>query len=440
MNQFYLNHSNSLNGVLEVQGDKSITQRILILGSLAIGTTKIKGISYSEDANNLIKNLKLLGVKIIKQKTSAIVRGVGIGGLSPTTKKLYMGNSGTATRLLLGALCNQDFEAKFVGDKSLSNRNMYELIKPLRQMGAKINCKNNKLPITIKGFNETIPIIYDQKIPSAQIKSAILIASLNSPGLTTIIENIPTRNHTEILLKKIGAKIQIKKIKGKNIIKITGQKELNAKDIVVAGDTSAAAIIGSAALITSQSEIKIKEISINKTRITFFNILKKMNAKIKISNKKKISNEQVADITFKSSNLKGIHLGKETVANMIDEIPIFSVLAAFAKGNSSFSGGNELRNKESDRIKSLYEGLTTCKIKVKKKNDGLQITGNKKVNITRDVKIKTYCDHRIAMAFLVMGLASKKKIIIDNVNCIKTSFPNFVTIMKYIGANFSKKN
>ena len=376
MYQLYSKNSNSLNGVIKVPGDKSISQRILILGSLAIGTTKIKGISYSEDVNNLIKNLKLLGVKIIKKKNLTIVRGVGIGGLSPTTKKLYMGNSGTATRLMLGALCNQDFEVKFKGDKSLSNRNMYELIKLLRQMGAKINCKNNKLPITIKGSNETIQIIYDQKIPSAQIKSAILIASLNSPGLTTIIENIPTRNHTEILLKKIGAKIQIKKIKGKNIIKITGQKELNAKDIVVAGDTSAAAIIGSAALITSQSEIKIKEISINKTRITFFNILKKMNAKIKISDKKIISKEIIGDITFKSSNLKGIHLNKQTVANMIDEIPIFCILASFAKGNSSFAGGKELKNKESKRIKSLYEGLKKCGIKVKKKIEGLMILGN----------------------------------------------------------------
>ncbi len=440
MNQLYSKQSNSLNGVIEVPGDKSISQRILILGSLAIGTTKIKGISYSEDANNLIKNLKLLGVKIIKQKTLAIVRGVGIGGFSSTTKKLYMGNSGTATRLMLGALCNQDFEVKFVGDKSLSNRSMYELIKPLKQMGVKINCKNNKLPITIKGFNETMPIIYDQKIPSAQIKSAILIASLNSPGITTIIENTPTRNHTEILLKEIGAKIQIKKIKEKNIIKISGQKELNAKDIAIAGDTSAAAIVGSAALITPKSKIKIKKVNINKTRITFFNILKKMNAKIKISNKKKISNEQVADITFKSSNLKGIHLGRKIVAEMIDEIPIFSILAACAKGDSSFIGNNELKNKESNRIKSLYEGLLACKIKVIKKMGGLQIVGNGKNNVVVNAKIKTYYDHRIAMVFLVMGLISKKKIIVDDINCIKTSFPNFLTLMKKIGTNFSNKN
>ena len=440
MNQLYSKQSNSLNGVVEVPGDKSISQRILILGSLAIGTTKIKGISYSEDANNLIKSLKSLGVKIIKQKTSAIVKGVGIGGFSSTTKKLYMGNSGTATRLMLGALCNQDFEVKFVGDKSLSNRNMYEVIKPLKQMGVKINCKNNKLPITIKGFNETIPIIYDQKIPSAQIKSAILIASLNSPGTTTIIENTPTRNHTEILLKKIGAKIQIKKIKGKNIIKISGQKELNAEDIIIAGDPSTAAIVGAAALIIPRSKIKIKKVNINKTRITFFNILKKMNAKIKISNIKKKSNEQIADITFKSSNLKGIHLGRKTVAEMIDEIPIFSILAACAKGNSSFIGNNELKNKESNRIKSLYEGLLACKIKVKKKMGGLQIVGNGKNNVVVNAKIKTYYDHRIAMAFLVMGLISKKKIIVDDVNCIKTSFPNFLTLMKKIGANFSKKN
>ena len=214
MNQFYSKNENTLNGVVELPGDKSISQRILILGSMAIGTTRVKGISYSEDVNNLIKNLKSLGVKIIKNKDSVIISGVGIGGLNPT-KKLDMGNSGTATRLMLGTLCNQNFEVKFVGDKSLSKRNMYEVIKLLRQMGAKINSKNNKLPITIKGFNETIPITYNQKIPSAQIKSAILFASLNSPGLTTIIENIPTRNHSELLLKKFGAKIQIKKNKKK---------------------------------------------------------------------------------------------------------------------------------------------------------------------------------------------------------------------------------
>ena len=311
MNQFYSKPCNFLNGTIEVPGDKSISQRILILGSMAIGTTKIMGASYSEDVNNLIKNLKLLGVKIKKKKTSTIISGVGIGGLSAPKKKLNMGNSGTATRLMLGILCNQGFEVKIIGDKSLSNRNMHELIKPLRQMGAKINCKNNKLPIMIKGYNETIPIIYNQKIPSAQIKSAILMASLNSPGLTTIIENIPTRNHTEILLKKLGGNIQIKEFREKKIIKIIGQKELKANNFFIAGDASAAAIVGSAALITSKSEIKIKKVNINKTRITFFNILKKMNANIKISNKKKISNEQVADITFKSSSLKGIHLEKK---------------------------------------------------------------------------------------------------------------------------------
>ena len=397
---------------------------------MAIGTTQIKGISCSEDVTNLIKNLKLLGVKIIKKDSFTYVKGVGIGGFNPPKKKLFMGNSGTAARLMLGAMCNQDFEVKFFGDKSLNNRSMYELIKPLRKMGAKINCKDNKLPITIKGLNETMPIIYNQKIPSAQIKSSVLIASLNSPGLTTIIENIPTRNHTEILLKKIGAKIQIKKTKEKNIIKIIGQKELNAQNILIGGDPSAAAIIGAAALVTPKSEIKIKKVNVNKTRTTFFKILKKMNANIEISNKKKISSEQIADITFKSSKLKGIHLKKKTVANMIDEIPIFSILASFAKGKSSFTGGNELKNKESNRIKSIYEGLAACKIKVKKSVDGLKITGNEKKDNPKNVKIKTYDDHRIAMAFLIMGLASKKKIIIDNPDCIKTSFPNFIRLIK----------
>ena len=400
MNQFTLKSNKSIKGIIRVPGDKSISHRILIIASMAIGTTKIKGLSYSEDINNLIKNLKLLGVKIKRKKELTIISGVGVGGLSSTKNNLNMGNSGTATRLMLGILCNQDFKIKFIGDKSLSNRNMLELIKPLKKMGVDIISRKNKLPIIIKGYNETIPILYNQKIPSAQIKSAILLAALNSPGLTTIIENIPTRNHTEILLKEFGAKIKTASIKKKKIIKIIGQKELKAKNIIIGGDPSAAAIVGSTALITANAEIKIKDVNINKTRITFFNILKKMNANIKISNKRRISKEQIADITFKTSNLKGIHLGKTTVVNMIDEIPIFSIVAAFAKGKSSFIGGKDLKNKESDRIKSLYEGLAACNVKVIKKSDGLIITGNRS-NINRNVKIKTYFDHRIAMVFLI---------------------------------------
>ena len=438
MNQFTLKSNKSIKGIIRVPGDKSISHRILIIASMAIGTTKIKGLSYSEDINNLIKNLKLLGVKIKRKKELTIISGVGVGGLSSTKNNLNMGNSGTATRLMLGILCNQDFKIKFIGDKSLSNRNMLELIKPLKKMGVDIISRKNKLPIIIKGYNETIPILYNQKIPSAQIKSAILLAALNSPGLTTIIENIPTRNHTEILLKEFGAKIETISIKKKKIIKIVGQKELKAKNIIIGGDPSAAAIVGSTALITANAEIKIKDVNINKTRITFFNILKKMNANIKISNKRRISKEQIADITFKTSNLKGIHLGKTTVVNMIDEIPIFSIVAAFAKGKSSFIGGKDLKNKESDRIKSLYEGLAACNVKVIKKSDGLIITGNRS-NINRNVKIKTYFDHRIAMVFLIMGLVSKKRIVVDNVNCIKTSFPNFINLMEKLGISFLKK-
>ena len=213
---------------------------------------------------------------------------------------------------------------------------------------------------------------------------------------------------------------------------------MKAKNIIIGGDPSAAAIVGSTALITANAEIKIKDVNINKTRITFFNILKKMNANIKISNKRRISKEQIADITFKTSNLKGIHLGKTTVVNMIDEIPIFSIVAAFAKGKSSFIGGKDLKNKESDRIKSLYEGLAACNVKVIKKSDGLIITGNRS-NINRNVKIKTYFDHRIAMVFLIMGLVSKKRIVVDNVNCIKTSFPNFINLMEKLGISFLKK-
>ena len=438
MYQILSKSSSSLNGIINLPGDKSISQRCLILGSLSIGTTKIKGMSFSEDVNNLINNLKLLGIQIIKEKEIIKIIGVGIGGLRKPKKNLYMGNSGTATRLMMGTLCNQNFKVNIVGDKSLNNRDMNKLIEPLKEMGAEIKSKNNKLPIVITGNKESIPISYNQIIPSAQIKSSILLASLGSPGITTIVENIPTRNHTEILLKNFGANINIKKSGKKNIIKIIGQKELTAKNIIIGGDPSAAAIVGAGALITRKSLIKIKNININKTRTAFFNILKKMGANILISNKRKVSNEDIADITFKSSNLKGINLNKTDVANMIDEIPIFSILASFAKGSSSFKGGNELKNKESDRIKSIYEGLTACKIKVKKNYDGLKITGSK--NNPIGAKVKTYYDHRIAMAFIIMGLNCKEGIEIDDERCLKTSFPNFIPLIKSLGANISKKN
>ena len=430
MNQIYSKINKPIKAVIEVPGDKSISQRILIIASLSIGTTVIKNISESEDVQNLIKNLKSLGVKISKENNKTIIKGVGIGGFMPPKKTLYMGNSGTATRLMLGAMCNQDYKIKFIGDKSLSGRNMSKLIQPLKKMGAIINSKKNKLPITIKGFNETMPIFYNQKVPSAQIKSAILLASLNSPGLTTIIENTPTRDHTEILLKKAGAKLKIKKFNQKKSIKIIGQKELISNNIEIGGDPSAAAIIGSAALIVPKSEIKIKKVNINKTRITFFDILKKMNGNIRFINKRIVSGEKIGDVIFKTSKLKGISLGKEVVSNMIDEIPIFCILACFANGKSSFSGGSELRNKESNRINSLFKGLKQFGINVKKINDGLEINPIGIANINKDISVKSYHDHRIAMAFLIMGVISRKKVIIDDTKCINTSFPNFITLMK----------
>jgi len=425
--------TNSINGTITIPGDKSISQRALILSSVAIGTSEIYGLSFSEDILDLIKNLKLLGVNIIVKKEKVIIKGNGINGLKKTNNILHMGNSGTATRLMMGILSNQDFATKITGDKSLNKRPMDRIIDPLIKMGAEIKSNNNKLPITLRGVSETLPIKYVLPIPSAQVKSCILFASLGTPGITTVIENILTRNHTEILLKLFGAKINIKKEKKRNLIELQGQKDLIGTNINICGDTSSAAIVGAAALLNQNSQLKIKNVNINKTRNTFFKVLKQMNANICFSNKKKKSNEDVADITFKSSKLKGIHLKKETVTGMIDEIPIFSVLASFASGNSSFSGGKELRYKESDRINSIYKGLLACKAQVKKKGDGLIIKG-KKNDIYGNSKIKTYFDHRIAMSFLIMGTAAKKTIKIDDGNCIKTSFPNFVNLMNNIGA------
>ena len=436
MNQLSSSPINSLKGIINIPGDKSISHRSLILGALSIGVTKIDGLVFSEDTLNLINVLKTMGVKIIKKGKKIIIYGVGIGGLKKPNKTLFMGNSGTATRLMIGVLSNQEFKVNISGDKSLSKRPMSRIIEPLTEMGAEIKSKDGKLPITIKGVNETLPINYNLTIPSAQVKSSILLASLGTPGLTTVIENEITRNHTEILLKLFGANIKIKRKKNKNLISLRGQQELIAKNIKISGDPSSALIVGASALITPNSEIKIKNVNVNKTRFTFFNVLKKMNANIHISKKKYISNEETADITFKSSKLKGIHIGKKTVSGMIDEMPIFSVIASFASTNSSFSGGEELKYKESNRIDTVYNGLLKSKVKVKKKLNGLIIIGNKNKPYGGST-IQSNFDHRIAMSFLVMGTASKKRIKINESNCIKTSFPNFTTLMNNLGAKIS---
>ena len=422
----------SLKAIVEVPGDKSISHRSLIIGALAIGITEISGLSFSEDILHLIKSLKAPGVKIISNKKKLIIHGVGVGGFRKPKNSLYMGNSGTATRLIMGALSNQEFSVNITGDRSLSKRPMDRIIKPLTKMGIEIKSKNGKLPINLKGLSETLPINYNLEIPSAQIKSSILLAALGSPGLTSIVESTPTRNHTEILLQLFGSDIKIKK----KLIQLRGQSGLIGNKIKISGDSSSAAIVGTAALIVPNSEIKIKNVNINKTRIAFFNILKKMNANIYISKKRSISNEDTADITFKSSKLKGIKLKKDAVVNMIDEIPIFSVLASFASGKSSFSGASELKYKESNRINSIYDGLLKCNVKVKKKRDGLDIIGSKNKPYGGSM-IQSNFDHRIAMSFLVMGCASEKKIKINEKKCIKTSFPNFVKLMNSLGAKIT---
>ena len=431
MNHLSSSPVNTLKGTINVPGDKSISQRCLILGALSIGTTEIKGISESEDVNNLIKNLKKLGVNILKKKDVVKIHGVGIGGFEKPKNILDMGNSGTATRLLLGALANQSFKVTVTGDKSLKDRPMKRIITPLNKMGIEIKSKNNMLPIQINGLNETLPITYEMPMPSAQVKSCILLSSLSSPGKTTIIEKISTRDHTEILLKLFGAGIKTKKENNKSIIEILGQKELVGRKINISADPSSAAIIGSGGLLTNKSEIKIKNVNMNKTRSTFFKILKKMKANIYFSNKKIVDNENVADITFKSSNLSAINLKKSIVTQMIDEIPIFCILASFANGVSTFTGGEELKYKESNRLETIYNGLKACRIKVIKKKDGLKIFGSQKP--VGGCLIKTKFDHRIAMSFLIMGLNSQKKIIVDKPNCINTSFPKFKYLLNTLG-------
>lgn len=429
-----------LRGQCTVAGDKSISHRALMLGSQVLGTTKIYGLLEGEDVLSTAAALRSLGVKIEKNAEFWSVTGVGVGGLSESTEVLDMGNSGTSTRLLMGLVTPYNFTSFFTGDASLRGRPMARVITPLEQIGAKIHARSGgKLPLALVGTQNPLPISYRLPVASAQVKSAVLLAGLNTAGITTVIEKEPTRDHTENMLEFFGFSLKRQGLDDGSIaISVSGQpqQKLQNYEIEVPADPSSAAFLVVAALICPDSELTIKNVCVNPLRIGLFTTLKEMGADINFTNQRKVAGEPVADLLVKTSKLRGVTVPADRAPSMIDEYPILSVAAAFAEGESVMRGLSELRVKESDRLSAIIAALTACGVEARADGDDLYIKGlNGKVKA--GCEVKTNYDHRIAMSFLVLGMASEQPVTVDDAAAIATSFPNFVSLCNGLGAKIS---
>lgn len=408
---------------IEVQGDKSISHRAIIIGSIADGITKIENFLEAEDTLNTVNIFRELGVKIIKDGKYYLVYGKGLNSLREPTKTLYVGNSGTGIRLILGILAAQPFTATITGDAQIVKRPMARVIEPLTLMGAKFTSNNGYAPVTVYGSSLN-GIKYKMPVASAQVKSSIMLAALYAGEPTEIIEPVKSRDHTERMLKYFGANIKV----NKNSIKILPGSELKGKNIFIPGDISSAAFFIIAGLIMKKSKITIKNVNINPTRTGIIDIIKKMGGKIIIKNKRNINNEPVGDIVVSSSKLKGTIIKGNIIPRLIDEIPVISIAAAFAKGKTIISDAKELRVKETDRIKTMVKNFKRIGIKVEEKEDGMIIYGNDGTPFNY-ADIDSFSDHRIAMAFSIAALVSDNGLLIKDIECVNTSFPEFFKIL-----------
>ena len=419
-----------INGTPVIPGDKSISHRSIIIPSISNGICEINNILKSEDVLHTLNAFKSMGVRIDEYKNKLIVHGNGLNSLKEPKKEIYLGNSGTSARLLTGLLSSQSFRSVITGDESLSKRPMRRISDPLSTMNAKISTSNGSLPIVIEGAN-LISKDINLEIPSAQIKSGLLLASLNINGETKITEHKVTRDHTEIMLESFGANIDVKKVNNKKLIKVVGKKELSSKNIYVPNDLSSSAFFIVSCLINENSNITLKNINNNPTRNGIILALKKMGAKISLFNKRLDNNENICDIDVTSSELNGCELGPEFADLMIDEYPILAIAASFANSPSIFRGLKELRVKESDRLKLILLNLKNFGVDCKVEEDDLYIFPSKNFNIKKN-EIRTDFDHRIAMAFAIMGTRIGPLKIID-VESIKTSFPTFIDEINQLG-------
>ena len=426
----------ALKGRIRVPGDKSMSHRALMFGAVAIGETAIRGLLEAEDVINTAKAMTALGADAVRGADNVWrVQGVGVSGLQSPTAPLDFGNSGTGVRLAMGLMATTPLTATCVGDASLSRRPMGRVTGPLAQFGARFEtAEGNRLPITLHGAREPVPITYRLPVASAQVKSAVLLAGLNTPGRTTVIEPTPTRDHTERMLKGFGARIAVEQKDDGRHIAIEGQHELTAQTLDIPGDPSSAAFPMVAALIAEGSDIVIENIMLNPTRTGLIQTLIEMGGDIAIENRRLAGGEEVGDLHVKASQLKGIAVPAARAPSMIDEYPILAVAASFARGTTRMEGLEELRVKESDRLAAVEAGLAANGVATRSGRDWLEVDGG---GAPGGGTVTTHMDHRIAMSFLVMGLAAARETRVDDSRFIATSFPDFTGLMNRMGAKIS---
>lgn len=422
-----------IRGEVFVPGDKSISHRALIIASQAIGTSNISGILLGEDVLHTASCLRQLGVVIDINNDKAQVQGVGIGGFKEPDNILDFGNSGTSVRLMMGLLATTGHNFFLTGDASLRTRPMQRVCKYLQIMGAKIISRENiRLPICIQGCDDVMQFDFITDTPSAQVKSALILAALGANGISTVAEQVPTRDHLERMLEYFDATIAT--VAGKTTIE--GNKQFYAKDISVPGDPSSAAFVTALALLVPNSEITIRNVGINKHRIGFYQALQAMGADISFENQRDVCNEPVADIKVKHSQLSGINVNDYVeISSMIDEVPIFAALATQVNGKTVIGNLAELKVKESNRFNAIIENLIAIGATVETEENSITIVGDATKELSG--KVKTYMDHRIAMSFITLGAISQNGITVDDTSFIDTSFPQFITTYQQLGANIT---
>ena len=427
-----------LKGRIRVPGDKSISHRSIMLGALAVGETRVTGLLEGEDVLATAAAMRAMGATVERTGEGAwSVHGVGVGALLQPQGPLDMGNSGTSTRLLMGLIASHPITATFTGDASLSKRPMGRVIDPLSQMGASFEAsEGGRLPLILKGASPAVPITYRLPVASAQVNSAVLLAGLNTPGITTVIEPIPTRDHSERMLRGFGAELDVEiEPDGTRVISIRGEAELRPQVIDVPGDPSSAAFFLVAALITPGSEVVIENVGLNPTRAGLVDVLRQMGGHIEELNPREVGGEPVADLLVKYSTLKGIEVDPAIAPSMIDEFPALFVAAALAEGKTVTSGLDELRVKESDRLAVMAAALTASGAQIDECVDGLVITGSGGYpRPGTEGPIATHLDHRIAMSMAVAGLASRDGVEVDDTRPIATSFPVFEAMLDGLSA------
>ena len=430
-----------LTGRVRVPGDKSISHRSLMLSALAIGTSRVEGLLEGEDVHATAAALRAMGATIVRGKDGVwTIDGVGVGGLLQPASALDMGNSGTSTRLLMGLIASHPITAAFTGDASLSTRPMGRVIEPLSRMGAAFKpSPGGRLPLMMRGLCPAVPIEYRLPVASAQVKSAILLSGLNTPGITRVIEPVPTRDHSERMLRGFGAELTVEEVDGARVISVRGEAELRPQQIVVPGDPSSAAFPVVAALLVPGSDIVVENVGLNPTRAGLFQVLRVMGADLTFLDERQVGGEPVADIRVRGSTLRGIEVPPEIAPSMIDEFPILFVAATLAEGRTITRGLEELRVKESDRLAVMARGLARLGAHVAETADGLVIegTGGEPLAANGPVEIEAELDHRIAMSFAIAGLAARGTVTIDDMAPVATSFPGFTEMLRTLGAEMA---